>query len=154
MSARLLLSRLRPLGLGAGLGACVLLQQSRARPLRFDAPRTARETPTAAAATPPSSSEATRGGLSEAMLRQISGGSLTGFVSGLLISVFSKTLVLLFGISVILVQVASRNGIDLLQHLKLRQRLGNSKILAALEKDPAFKLSFGLFFAMSAFMRF
>lgn len=41
-----------------------------------------------------------------------------------------------------------------MQQLKVKERIGNSKILAALERDAAFKLSFGFFFAMSAFMRF
>ncbi|KAI4601281.1 hypothetical protein KJ359_012471 [Pestalotiopsis sp. 9143b] len=35
----------------------------------------------------------------------------------------------------------------------IRQLSGGS-ITAALERDPAFKLSFGFFFAMSAFMKF
>ncbi|KAI1489890.1 hypothetical protein F5X96DRAFT_638739 [Biscogniauxia mediterranea] len=51
-------------------------------------------------------------------------------------------------------KVASRYGIDLVRQLRLKERLGHSRVLAALEKDPAFKLSFGLFFTMSAFMQF
>lgn len=51
-------------------------------------------------------------------------------------------------------QVASRYGINLVEQLRVKQRLGNSRVLAALQKDPAFKLSFGIFFAMSAFMKF
>jgi hypothetical protein len=50
--------------------------------------------------------------------------------------------------------VAARYGIDIVDQLRLKQRVKNSRVLAALEKDPVFKLSFGLFFAMSAFMRF
>ena len=50
--------------------------------------------------------------------------------------------------------MASRYGIDLVRQLRLKERLGHSRVLAALEKDPAFKLSFGLFFTMSAFMQF
>jgi hypothetical protein len=51
-------------------------------------------------------------------------------------------------------QVAARYGVNLVSQLRVRQRLEESRILAALRKDPAFKISFGLFFAMSAFMKF
>ncbi|KAI0458353.1 hypothetical protein F5B21DRAFT_500611 [Xylaria acuta] len=88
------------------------------------------------------------------LMRQLSGGSVTGFLSGLLVSVFSRTLVLLLGVSVVIVQVAARYGINIIDQLRLKQRLGKSRVLAALEKDPMFKLSFGLFFALSAFMQF
>ncbi|KAI5855603.1 hypothetical protein GGS23DRAFT_601314 [Durotheca rogersii] len=98
--------------------------------------------------------EARVGGLDPETMRQLSGGCVTGFVSGLIVSTFSRMLVLLLGLSVILVQVVSQYGIDLVQQLRLKQRVRNSRILAALEEEPAFKLSFGIFFAMSAFMRF
>ncbi|KAI0976039.1 hypothetical protein F4678DRAFT_211800 [Xylaria arbuscula] len=92
--------------------------------------------------------------LDSELMKQLSGGSVAGFVSGLLVSVFSRTLVLLFGVSVVLVQVAARYGINILDRLRLRQRLSKSRVLAALERDPAFKLSFGLFFALSALTQF
>ncbi|KAI1448365.1 hypothetical protein F5Y02DRAFT_305356 [Annulohypoxylon stygium] len=148
MSARLLTrARLSRHALGVGivglsLGTSLSFRQPK---LRLDA----RETPRPISNLPPVKER-----LDPELLKQLSGGSLTGFVSGVLISIFSRTLVLLLGLSVVIVQVASRYGLDLVQQLKLKQRLGNSRILAALEKDPAFKLSFGLFFAMSAFMQF
>ncbi|KAI0901823.1 hypothetical protein F4806DRAFT_490299 [Annulohypoxylon nitens] len=148
MSARLVTrARLSRHALGAGivglsLGTSLSFRQPK---LRLDA----RETPRPISNLPPVKER-----LDPELLKQLSGGSLTGFVSGVLISIFSRTLVLLLGLSVVIVQVASRYGLDLVQQLKLKQRLGNSRILAALEKDPAFKLSFGLFFAMSAFMQF
>ncbi|KAI8954594.1 hypothetical protein F4801DRAFT_478472 [Xylaria longipes] len=92
--------------------------------------------------------------LSPELMKQLSGGSVAGFLSGLLVSVFSRTLVLLLGVSVVIVQVAARYGINIIDQLRLKQRLGKSRVLAALEKDPVFKLSFGLFFALSAFMQF
>ncbi|KAI0476990.1 hypothetical protein F4859DRAFT_480952 [Xylaria cf. heliscus] len=95
-----------------------------------------------------------RGMLSPEVMRQLSGGSVTGFLSGLLVSVFSRTLVLLLGVSVVIVQTAASYGINIIDQLRLKQRLGKSRILAALEKDPMFKISFGLFFALSAFMEF
>lgn len=97
---------------------------------------------------------------------------VAGFVAGVLVSVFSKTLVLLTGVSIVLVQVsrslprakranhsmiqqvASRNGIDLLGMLRLRQRVESSRILTALSRNPTFKLAFGTTFALAAFMQF
>ncbi|KAI1469179.1 uncharacterized protein F4812DRAFT_457721 [Daldinia caldariorum] len=133
--------------------------------LRLDA----RETPRPMSSRPP-----TKERLDPDLLKQVSSGCIAGFISGILISVFSRTLVLLIGLSAVvvqvrhnkihnkiyheiltnIVQVASRYGLDLVEQLKLKQRLGNSRILNALEKNPAFNLSFGLFFAMSAFMKF
>ncbi|KAI1805862.1 hypothetical protein F4811DRAFT_551515 [Daldinia bambusicola] len=144
-------------GLSLGTGMATFKQPR----LRFDA----RETPRPMSSRPP-----TKERLDPELLKQVSGGSITGFISGILISIFSRTLVLLVGLSAVvvqvrdtkipleiltnIVQVASRYGLDLVKQLKLKQRLGNSRILNALEKNPAFNLSFGLFFAMSAFMQF
>lgn len=87
------------------------------------------------------------------LMKQLSGGSVAGFLSGLLIGVFSRTLVMLLGVAAVVVQLVSRYGINLIEQLRLKRRVGNSRVLAALQKDPVFKLSFGVFFAMSAFMR-
>ncbi|KAH7632313.1 hypothetical protein B0T09DRAFT_337692 [Sordaria sp. MPI-SDFR-AT-0083] len=92
--------------------------------------------------------------LSPETVKQLSSGSLSGFATGLLISVFSKTLVLLAGIGMVLVQVASRYGINLVDMLHLRNRVNSSKILKALQHKVAFKLAFGITFALSAFMSF
>ncbi len=51
-------------------------------------------------------------------------------------------------------KVAASYGIDLAQEFRLKEKLASSKILSALRKDTPFKLSFGITFAMSAFMRF
>ncbi|CAJ2505949.1 Uu.00g000790.m01.CDS01 [Anthostomella pinea] len=141
-------------GLGLSLGTGMML--SRNSKLRFDS-----RTVLHAASFSSTDSlgakgqrDAEKGVLSAELMRQLSGGSITGFAAGLLVSVFSRTLVLLLGLSVVVVQVASRYGINIVQQLRLKQRLGNPRVLAALEKDPAFKLSFGMFFAMSAFMQF
>ncbi|KAI1654420.1 hypothetical protein F4813DRAFT_370739 [Daldinia decipiens] len=151
MSARLL-TRTRTFmprhALGAGIVGLSLgtsMVTFRQPKLRMDA----RDTPRPMSSLPP-----TKESLDPDLLKQLSGGSITGFISGLLISIFSRTLVLLIGLTAVVVQVASRYGLDLVKQLKLKQRLGNSRILKALEKNPAFNLSFGLFFAMSAFMQF
>ncbi|GAP86495.2 putative fun14 family protein [Rosellinia necatrix] len=144
--------------LGLSIGAGVALRSSPR--VRFDGPPspTSRySTSSAFSNAPPrrwEEEEKKKGGLDPDLMRQLSGGSVTGFLSGLLVSVFSRTLVLLFGVSVVVLQVAARYGIDIVDQLRLKQRLGKSRVLAALEKDPAFKLSFGLFFALSAFMQF
>ncbi|KAI1106330.1 hypothetical protein F4804DRAFT_53445 [Jackrogersella minutella] len=149
MSTRLFTrARLPRHALGAGIVGLSLgtsMTTFRHPRLRLDA----RETPRPMTNSPPAKER-----LDPELLKQLSGGSVTGFVSGVIISIFSRTLVLLLGLSVVVVQVASKYGLDVVQQLRLKQRLGNSRVLAALETNPAFKLSFGLFFAMSAFMQF
>lgn len=89
-----------------------------------------------------------------AVIKQVSGGSISGLVTGLLVSVFSKTLVLLAGISLVVIQVASRYGIDLVGSLRLREKAKTSKVIEALLEDTPFKLAFGITFALSAFASF
>ncbi|KAI6087545.1 hypothetical protein F4821DRAFT_105225 [Hypoxylon rubiginosum] len=152
MSARLLLTRTRAFVPRHAVGASIVglslgtsMATFRQPKLRLDA----RDTPRPMSSRPPVKEK-----LDSELLKQLSSGSVTGFLSGLVISIFSKTLVLLLGVSAVVLQVAARYGIDIIGQLKVKQRLGNSRVLAALEKNPAFKLSFGLFFAMSAFMQF
>ncbi|KAJ9134446.1 hypothetical protein NKR23_g10134 [Pleurostoma richardsiae] len=143
-----------PLALGLSSGA---LMVSRQKPFRLDA-----ATATTTLGPPPTSRgpavgptvEEEGGWLSPEVIKQLSSGSLTGLLTGLLVSVFSKTLVLLIGVGMVVIQVASRYGIDLVDILKLRQRVQSSKILSALSRDTTFKLAFGVTFAMSAFMQF
>ncbi|KAI1367820.1 hypothetical protein F5Y08DRAFT_42688 [Xylaria arbuscula] len=165
-SARLLLTRqaqrtrhrgvLAGSCLGLSLGAGLNLHSSRR--IRFDSSSPASHSPFSTSG--PAFSNAPRDGgkkdefLSPELMKQLSGGSVTGFLSGVLVSVFSRTLVLLLGLGVVVVQVAARYGINIVDQLRLRQRLGKSRVLAALEKDPAFKLTFGIFFALSAFTQF
>ncbi|KAI0816651.1 hypothetical protein GGR55DRAFT_674845 [Xylaria sp. FL0064] len=143
--------------LGLILGTGVAMRSSPC--IRFDSAPAATTSSSPFSTSSPAFSNAPRGGgkgeqLDPDLMKQLSGGSVAGFVSGLLVSVFSRTLVLLLGVSVVILQVAARYGINIIDQLRLKQRLGNSRVLAALERDPAFKLSFGLFFALSAFMQF
>ncbi|KAK6833059.1 hypothetical protein PG990_002133 [Apiospora arundinis] len=148
-------------GLSFSLGTAVALQEHR-RPLRMDALSVPRPFTSQSSEKSPAAATKAKGGLDPDMLRQLSGEVLAliiilshkGFLAGLLVSVFSKTLVLLLGISVVIVQVAARYGVDLVDQLRVKQRVKNSRVLEALRKDPAFKLSFGFFFAASAFLRF
>ncbi|KAI0190098.1 hypothetical protein F4808DRAFT_31589 [Astrocystis sublimbata] len=140
------------LGLTVGTGVAVRFSAPR---VRFDAlstPRSGFATTSALGGGKPN--ETAGGHLNPELMKQLSGGSVTGFLAGLLVSVFSKTLVLLLGASVVVVQIAARYGLNIVDQLRLKQRIGNSRVIAALEKDPLFKISFGLFFALSAFMRF
>ncbi|ORY69495.1 uncharacterized protein BCR38DRAFT_480682 [Pseudomassariella vexata] len=149
MSA-LLMSRtaLRRSALGAGIslsiGSAMVLTQPK---LRMDTLATSR-------ATISTKSGPSKERLDPDVIKQLSSGSMTGFLAGLLVSVFSKALVLLMGVSFVLVQVAASYGVDLIGQLRMKQQLQESKVLAALRKNPTFKVSFGLFFAASAFMSF
>lgn len=93
--------------------------------------------------------------LNAEVIKQLSSGSLTGFALGLVVSLFSKVLVLFIGLGITASQLASRLlGINVLDILKLRKRVDSSKILSSLNKNPVFKLSFGLTFALAAFTSF
>ncbi|KAJ4304018.1 hypothetical protein N0V88_001623 [Collariella sp. IMI 366227] len=54
----------------------------------------------------------------------------------------------------VVIQVAARNGIDLVSYLRLKERANSSRIIAALNQHTAFKLCFAITFALSAFMSF
>ncbi|KAK4198150.1 hypothetical protein QBC40DRAFT_179360 [Triangularia verruculosa] len=135
--------------LGFGLTSSLLAIHNQ-RPLRMDAISPAEQNKSFSSTTKPERKDR----LDSEVLRQLSGGSLSGFVAGLLISVFSKTLVLLAGIGMLGLQVASRSGLDLVKYLRLRERFQGSRILAVLNQHTAFKISFAIAFAMSAFMSF
>ncbi|KAJ1335296.1 FUN14 family [Microdochium nivale] len=172
MSARLILSRtaratIRSHAYGAGIGLSVFGAAGSLQHFQQKNPLLARKSPShyylfdsAGAAASPGSrafSSNKRDGdekLDPELLSQLSRGSITGFLAGMLLSMFSKTLVLFGGVVVVLTQVAARYGIDIVHQLKLKQRISNSRVLSALERDPVFKVSFGFFFAMSAFIGF
>ncbi|CAN8097181.1 unnamed protein product [Discula destructiva] len=138
-----------PLGLSLSTGVFLIGRQ---RPIRLDAlSTTSSSSPAPAAAR---ALEESKEWLDPEMIRQLSGGSLAGFVTGILVSFFSKTLVLLTGIAIVAIQVASRNGIDLLNMLKIRQKVESSQVLSALSKNATFKVAFGTTFALAAFMQF
>lgn len=150
LGRRLLFSwHLVPVTLGVTSGALLLSKQT---PYRLDALSPAPSSRGTSRAGPPPPPLAD--GLNDNTIKQLSGGSLAGFLSGLLVSIFSRTLVVLIGLSIVVVQVASRYGIDLARYLRLKERAQSSKILTSLSHNTPFKLSFGLTFAMAAFMQF
>ncbi|KIH92946.1 hypothetical protein SPBR_03217 [Sporothrix brasiliensis 5110] len=86
------------------------------------------------------------------VVSEVSKGSVIGFLIGLFVSTFSRTLVLLLGAGITFQSLAARAGIDLVKYLQLKERFKSSRILASLAEHTAFKLAFGITFAMSAFM--
>ncbi|KAK4169228.1 putative fun14 family protein [Cladorrhinum sp. PSN259] len=149
--------------IGLGLTSSTLLLygiHNNQRPMRLDYASSSPASPTSPTVTQVNGYATKRKDrLDPDVIRQLSGGSLSGFVAGLLVSSFSKTLVLLGGIALAILQVTSHyalryGGVNLSQ--KIRERVPNttSRILAALNLHMAFKLSFAIAFALSAFMSF
>ncbi|KAK3692696.1 hypothetical protein B0T22DRAFT_22673 [Podospora appendiculata] len=139
-----------PLSLSLGFVTGGGLLMARQRPLHLDTfpPLSTSTRPVSNGPPPPKER------LDSDIIKQLSGGSLSGFLTGLLVSVFSRTLVLLAGVAIVLVEVASRYGINVDDHLKLKKRIQSSRILSSLSHNFVFKLSFGVTFALSAFMSF
>lgn len=80
---------------------------------------------------------------------------LLGLVAGLGLSTFSKPLVLLIGLLVAGVQMAeSYAGISLIPYRRLQGVVKGIDLRSAVQDNVAFKISFGLMFALSAFAEF
>ncbi|KAK4143876.1 uncharacterized protein C8A04DRAFT_28447 [Dichotomopilus funicola] len=143
----------RTVGLGLGLTTSLsLVAIHQQQPIKFDS-----QTRLFSTTTPREEPKKREGGnelLNPDTVKQLSGGSLAGFAAGLLVSVFSKTLVLLAGIGMVVIQVAARNGMNLISMFKLKERANTSRILALLNRHTAFKLAFAVAFSLSAFMSF
>ncbi|KAF7189227.1 hypothetical protein HII31_09380, partial [Pseudocercospora fuligena] len=94
-------------------------------------------------------------------VRQLSAGSIiersltpslrSGLVSGLAVSFFSKPLALLLGLLVVGVQTAESYGIHLVPYKTIQGYAKNINVRSAVQDNVAFKISFGLMFALSAF---
>ncbi|KAF1981281.1 hypothetical protein K402DRAFT_398647 [Aulographum hederae CBS 113979] len=87
-------------------------------------------------------------------LRQISAGSICGVLGGVAISVFSKPLALIIGIMVFGLQFAESRGIHLVPTTRLQSYFKDINVRSAVQDNAAFKLSFGLTFALAAFAEF
>jgi len=92
--------------------------------------------------------------LNPAAVKQISSGSILGLCSGLLVSTFSRSLALLIGLLVVGVQWAASYGINVLPSNKLQRYVTSIDLRSAMQDNVALKLSFGMTFAMAAFMHF
>lgn len=67
---------------------------------------------------------------------------------------FSRSLALLIGLLVVGIQWAGSYGINVLPYDRLQRYVTNMDLRSAIQDNVAFKLSFGMTFAMAAFMHF
>jgi hypothetical protein len=112
-----------------------------------------------------------RGGLNARAVRQLSSGSIigqnrrpvssttansvcAGLIAGLGVSVFSKPLVVLIGLLIAGVQTAESYGIHLVPYRTIQGYVKGVDVRSAVQDNVAFKISFGLMFALSAFAQF
>lgn len=94
------------------------------------------------------------GAVNPRAIRQISMGSILGVIGGLGISVFSKPLAILIGLGIFAVQFIESRGIHIIPYSFLQRRLKSMNVRSLVQDNVAFKLSFGLTFAMAAFAEF
>jgi len=89
--------------------------------------------------------------LNPAAVKQISLGSILGLGAGLILSAFSTSLTLAIGLGIVAWQVAARKGYNLIPVDRLQRYFTNIDLRSAINDNLAFKISFGLMFALSAF---
>lgn len=95
------------------------------------------------------------GSLNAKAVRQLSFGSITGLIAGLGISVFSKPLAVLFGLLIVGVQTLESYGLHIVPRKRLQRLFSDGVDIRGLVQDNvAFKISFGLMFALSGFAEF
>ncbi|KAJ4987462.1 FUN14 family protein [Stagonosporopsis vannaccii] len=87
-------------------------------------------------------------------VRQISMGSILGVIGGLGVSVFSKPLAILLGLGIVALQFIESRGIHIIPYSYLQRRFKSTNVRSLVQDDVAFKLSFGLTFALAAFAEF
>ncbi|OBT87114.1 hypothetical protein VE02_02267 [Pseudogymnoascus sp. 03VT05] len=151
MASMFLRPMLRPNTLGVGLGLSMsTFAVFRQRPMKLDSKRLFSETQQTAAHKPSKGNAF----ISPSSVKQISSGSVFGLCAGLAVSTFSRPLALLLGLLVVGIQWAASYGIHVLPYGKLRRYVTNVDLKSALKSNVAFKLSFGMTFAMAAFMHF
>ena len=79
---------------------------------------------------------------------------IAGLIAGLGISTFSKPLTLLIGLLIAGVQTAESYGIHLIPYRSMQGYVKGIDLRSAVQDNVAFKISFGLMFALSAFAEF
>ncbi|KIV76900.1 hypothetical protein PV11_08750 [Exophiala sideris] len=94
------------------------------------------------------------GKLNPAAVKQISFGAILGLGAGLLLSAFSRSLTLLIGLGIVVSQYAARKGYNFIPVDRLQRTFKNINLRSAINDNLAFKFSFGLMFALSAFGEF
>ncbi|KAF2666348.1 hypothetical protein BT63DRAFT_482114 [Microthyrium microscopicum] len=142
MASRLLLRPLRPFALPAAFSITSILTLQpllNSRPaLKCDAPA-------------PFKPLVKQGGISQGALKQVSSGVLLGLAGGVLVSFFSKPLALLIGLLVAGVQYMEHIGIHVVPYKTMQRYFKGIDIKSAVQDNVAFKLSFGLSFALAGF---
>lgn len=83
-------------------------------------------------------------------IRQISMGSLMGLGLGVVVSAFSKMLVLVAGLGVVFWQLAARRGYNIIPVERVQKYVKGVNLRSAINDNAAFKISFGLMFALTA----
>ena len=89
--------------------------------------------------------------LNPAAVKQISLGSILGLGAGLVVSAFSTSLTLFIGLGIVAWQLAARRGYNFIPVDRLQRIFTNVDLRSAINDNLAFKISFGLMFALSAF---
>ena len=92
--------------------------------------------------------------LNPAAVRQISLGSILGLGAGVLLSAFSRSLTLLLGLGIVVWQYAARKGYDILPVDRVQRYVQGVNLRSAVHDNVAFKISFGLMFALASFGEF
>ncbi|EXJ87586.1 hypothetical protein A1O3_04546 [Capronia epimyces CBS 606.96] len=92
--------------------------------------------------------------LNPAAVKQISLGAILGLGAGVLLSAFSRSLTLLIGVAIVVWQYAARKGYNFIPVDRLQRHVKNVDLRSAINDNVAFKISFGLLFALSAFGEF
>jgi len=92
--------------------------------------------------------------LNPAAVKQISLGSILGLGAGLLLSAFSRSLTLVIGLGIVVWQYAARKGYNFIPVDRIQRYVQGVDLRSAINDNVAFKISFGLMFALSAFGEF
>ncbi|KAL2426596.1 hypothetical protein ABEF95_010422 [Exophiala dermatitidis] len=92
--------------------------------------------------------------LNPAAVKQISLGAILGLGAGVLVSAFSRSLTLLIGLGIVIWQYAARKGYNFIPVDRLQRYVKGVNLRSAVNDNLAFKFSFGLMFALSAFGEF
>ncbi|KAI4229878.1 MAG: hypothetical protein L6R36_000524 [Xanthoria steineri] len=88
------------------------------------------------------------------IIRQLSLGSVLGVAAGAAVSTFSRVLAVLLGLGVVVVQYAVSYGYNIIPVGRIQRYVKGIDLKRAVEENPAFKLSFGVTFALASMAKF
>lgn len=81
-------------------------------------------------------------------------GTDIGLLAGIGVSLFSKPLAFLLGLLIVGVQTAESYGIHLIPYKRMQRYVTGIDMRSAVQDNVAFKVSFGMMFALSGFANF